>query len=127
MNATRGVAAVRDIPGYSIVRLSDGRVGYLEKNTGNAKSWVVVDPGQLAVEVSPTKELQVLHRPIDLAYQWVVFFLGTGQAWSSGEMEQIVTAVCQGRLSGFRKGKWQDQLRDAVDRLNVGREGGQNA
>ncbi len=61
---------VRHIPGWSIVRLPDGRVGYLEKKTGG-NPWVVVDPERLAVEVKPGDRLEVLYYPVELARQWM--------------------------------------------------------
>ena len=55
---------------HSIVRLDDGRVGYLEKNTGG-KPWVIVDPGELGVEIDHHERLEVLVTPCEMALDWM--------------------------------------------------------
>jgi len=61
----------RAIRTHSIVRMANGCVGYLEKNTGMHNYWVVVEPGALAIEIKPTTRLEVVHTPLTLAMEWI--------------------------------------------------------
>lgn len=61
---------IKEIAPHSIVVLENSRVGYLETNTGG-KPWVVVDPGELAVEVDEHDRLEVLVTPRELALDWM--------------------------------------------------------
>jgi hypothetical protein len=61
----------RHVAENSIVRLPDGRVGYLTHKTGTQKPWVVVKPGHLAVEVNRTDALEVLCCPLRMAITWL--------------------------------------------------------
>jgi len=64
-------AQARHIAENSIVRLPDGRVGYLTHRTGAKKPWVVVKPGHLAVEINRTDTLEVLCCPLQMALAWL--------------------------------------------------------
>ncbi len=55
----------------SIVELPDSRTGYLVHKTSNKKPWVIVNPGQLAVEINRTTPLNVLYTPLQLANDWM--------------------------------------------------------
>lgn len=61
---------VSEIAPHSTVVLEDGRVGYLEKNTGG-NPWVILDPGELAIEVDKHDRLEVLVTPCELAQDWM--------------------------------------------------------
>ena len=68
---TDNVKRIKQIAALSIVRLEDGRVGYLETNTGS-KPWVVVNPGKLAIEVSPKTKVTLLATPHQTAQAQIV-------------------------------------------------------
>jgi len=84
----------RHIEEFSIVRLPDGRTGYLVKKTSTHKPWVIVEPGRLGVEVNPGDTLEVLRYPAELACEWLESH--RAQPWDLGldpESKEVAQAV----------------------------------
>jgi hypothetical protein len=73
-------AQARAIAAYSIVRLPDGRIGYLHKNTGmRTEYWVITNPGMNGVCIDWQDRLEIIHTPQDLATIWTQRYL----AWQA--------------------------------------------
>jgi hypothetical protein len=79
---------VKYIPDYSIVRLPDGKAGYVTRNTGSGRPIVRVkkpsnphrpqdEASRLfpvngsSLEVDPDDVLEILHFPVELAARWL--------------------------------------------------------
>lgn len=83
---------VHEIAPHSIVALADGRVGYLEKNTGG-DPWVVVDPGEVAVEVDQRERLEVLVTPWQMAMDWMAQLnVADGSTYGDATSELLAAA-----------------------------------
>jgi hypothetical protein len=60
---------VKYIPDYTIVRLPDGKAGYVTRNSGSGNP--VVRASDLSLEVDPDDVLEILHFPVELAARWL--------------------------------------------------------
>jgi len=55
-------ATIRSLSDGTIVRIPDGRVGYILHNTGG-KLWVMIEAGQLSTEVDRSLVVEVVATP----------------------------------------------------------------
>ena len=60
---------VKYIPDYTIVRLPDGKAGYITRNGGSGNP--VVRASDLSLGVDPDDVLEILRFPVELAARWL--------------------------------------------------------
>lgn len=69
---------IKYVPSWSIVRLPDGRVGWLAERLSRGKPPRIILGETLGVEVTPSTEVEVIKYPAELAAEWLAQHRGEG-------------------------------------------------